>query len=42
MNIAAAILLGLTLAWTCIERAGVVPRDWNPCALAVALGYGDP
>jgi len=37
MNIAAAILLGLTLAWACIERAGVVPRDWNPCVLAIGV-----
>jgi O-antigen ligase len=35
MNIAAAILLGLTLAYACIQRAGVVPQDWNPCALAI-------
>jgi O-antigen ligase len=37
MNVAGAILLGVTLAWACIERAGVVPQDWNPCVLAIAI-----
>lgn len=37
MNIAGAILLGVTLAWVCLQRAGVEPPDWNPCALAIAL-----
>jgi len=37
MNIAAAVLLGLTLAYSCVQRAGVAPRDWNPCVLAIAL-----
>ena len=37
MNIAAAILLGLTLAYACIQQAGVAPLDWNPCVLAIGF-----
>jgi len=37
MNIAGAILLGLTLAYACLQRAGVVANEWNLCVLAVGV-----
>ncbi len=37
MNIAAIILLAITLAYACFQRAGVAPEEWLPCVLATGI-----